>query len=83
VLSNRKSFKITVKFKKGDVKMNMIKNRGKKPVLKFDRFMILIVVGFFVMTNFICLPDVEAKKKSALLYRAVSVTLRPGEFCCC
>ncbi|MFQ5484316.1 MAG: DegQ family serine endoprotease [Desulfobacterales bacterium] len=43
--------------------MNMIKNMRKKPVLKFNRFMIPIVVGFFIMTNFIYLPDVEAKKE--------------------
>ena len=47
--------------------MDTKRNARKKPVLKFDRFLVLIFAGFFAVTNFMLLPNVEAKTETSLI----------------
>lgn len=54
-------------FINGDMKMDTKRNTRKKPVLKFDRFLVLIFAGFFAVTNFMLLPNVEAKTETSLI----------------
>jgi len=53
-------------FKKGDMKMDMKRNTRKNKRLKAC-MMILIFAGFFVVTNYMLLPDVEAKTETSLI----------------